>query len=142
MPKLPFPIVGGGLLALSLAACTSVGMVSYPAEYISMKSPGEIWITQGDDPTFVELRGATLHGDTLAGFDKNGAYTELPIGAVKLMKARAVSPTKTAVVFGVAAVATAVTLTQVIGNNGPASICYTPGSSSGGVHPCGELGSP
>lgn len=127
--------VGAALLVVGLAACTSVGMVSYPAEYISMRSPGDIWITRGDDPSFVEIRGPTLHGDTLAGFDRNGAYLEMPITDVKLMKARAVSPTKTAILVAGAAVGSAIIISQV---QGSAKNCvyFVPAGSTGSVTLC------
>jgi hypothetical protein len=127
-------------LALGLGACTTVNPVSYPAEYISMRTPSDIWITQADNPKYAELRNPQLHGDTLAGFDKEGHYIELPVESVQLMKAKAFSPTKTAIFASVAAVGSAAALLAVTGTNGPANVCFYPASSTGIPGVCGEFG--
>ena len=133
-------MAAAGVLAVGVVGCTSVGVVGYPAEYISMKAPNDIWVTTSQNPNYSELRSPSLHGDTLAGFDANGTYVEMPISDVKLMKAKYISTTKTAIFAGTAAIGSAALLVAVTGTNGPANVCFVPATSTGIPSPCGEYG--
>jgi hypothetical protein len=119
------------VVIISLAACTTTGVVGYPAEYIDTHGPNHVWVTQPDN-TVVEMSNPQVHGDTLVGF-VNGAYTEMSLGDVKLMKAKFSSPGRTAVLAGSVAIGTALAVTALMGS-GSGSTCYD--RSTGGVMPC------
>ena len=123
----------------TLAACTSVGVVGYPGEYIATKSPSHVWVTQAGQTGLKDLYNPQLHGDTLVGFDKGGAYFEMPIGDVQLMKAPVAAPAKTALFAATVAVGTALIITHV---QGGVDYCanFAPGAANNGlVQPCGTI---
>ena len=119
------------VVALGFAACTSVGVVGYPAEYLSINSPSHVWITQADN-SVVDLHNPQVHGDTLVGFS-NGGYVEMPIESVKLMRAQFSSPARTAILAGTSAIVAAVAVSSLMGG-GSGSTCYN--RDTGGVMPC------
>jgi hypothetical protein len=131
------PVLVATALVLSLAGCTSVGVVGYPVEYIDMHAPGHIWVTQ-TDKTVTELFGPQVRGDTLVGFEKGtGQYVEIPVSNVQLMRAPLLSPMKTALFAGTIAIGGALLLTQVTGTNGAANVCFPPGGANMGLPvPC------
>jgi len=132
---------GLGLLAI-VAACTSTATVGYPAEYVSMRSPGHVWVTT-TDKNVVELYNPQIKGDsgdTLVGFaGKTGAYLEIPVSSVQMMKAKEANTGKTMLVVGAAAIGSALLLTTVMGNGGTggANVCFPPGGLNQGLPvPC------
>jgi hypothetical protein len=120
-----------GVALLCLAACTTTGVVGYPAEYIDSHGPGHVWVTEPDN-TVVELSNPQVHGDTLAGF-ANGSYVEMPLSDVKLMKAKFPATGRTAVLAGASAI-TVAALVAVLMGGGSGSTCYD--RATGGVMPC------
>jgi len=132
-------LLGVCVLAVGLAACKTTETIGYPAEYVSVHSPQFVWVTRPDDST-LQLFNPELHGDTLVGFDK-GAYTEVPLADVRIMRAHVLSPMKTALFASGIAIGAAVTVVELTGGGGPANVCITPGTdyvtvcgSTGGLH--------
>lgn len=123
--------IGPCVATLSLAACTTVGVVGYPAEYLAINSPNHVWVTEPDN-SVVDLHNPQVHGDTLAGFS-NGGYVEMPITSVRLMKAEFSSPTRTAILAGTSAIVAAIAVSSLMGG-GSGSTCYN--RDTGGVMPC------
>lgn len=128
--------VGAAALLITLAACTSVGLVGYPAEYIATRAPAHVWVTQAGSNAMIDMYNPQLHGDTLAGFDKEGGFVEIPIESVQLMRAPMASPGKTALLAATAAIGTALVITHI---QGGVDYCanFAPGSANNGlVQPC------
>ena len=130
--------IGGALFVVSVAACTSVGTVGYPAEYIATKAPGHVWITN-TDKTVMELYNPQIKGDsgdTLVGFSKTGEYTEMPVANVQLMRTKMASPMRTALLAGSVALGTALIISKVQGT-APTNLCFPPGGGNMGLPvPC------
>jgi len=125
------------MAAGGLAACTTVSAVGYPAEYVATRSPAHVWVTQAGKQGMMDLYNPQLHGDTLAGFDKNGGFYEMPVGDVQLMRAPMAAPGKTALLAASIAIGSALIITQVQGSS---AYCanYGAGSNNNGVpQPCG-----
>lgn len=123
------------VLLSGAAACKSVGVVGYPAEYVATHGPSHVWVTEPNHQT-VDLYNPQVHGDTLVGFDK-GAYTEIPLGDVQIMKANFPAPLRTALLAGGAAIGTAAVVAVLMGSGTTpyqASTCITPGTDF--VTPC------
>src|ERR1041384_7012362 len=55
-----------GLLALSVAGCTHMSVVERPADFLTAKRPGRVWMT-GADNSEVMVTHPALRGDTLSG---------------------------------------------------------------------------
>ena len=128
--------VGAGALLLSLAACTSVGLVGYPAEFIATRAPAHVWVTQAGKDGQIDMYNPQLHGDTLAGFDKTGGFVEIPIESVQLMRAPMAAPGKTALLAATAAIGTALVITHIQGGVDNC-IAFAPGSANNGLpQPC------
>lgn len=127
-----FQLFAACAAAFSLSACKTVGVVGYPAEFIMTHGPSHVWVTEPNN-SIVELWNPTVHGDTVAGFSK-GAYTEVPLSDVKLMRANFAAPMRTALLAGGVAVGTAAIIATLMGN-APGSTCITPGTDF--VTPCG-----
>jgi len=139
--RLHLMVVGAGLA--SVAACTSVGVVGYPGEYVATRTPAHVWVTRAGASNMLDLYNPQLHGDTLAGFDKSGGYLEMPIGDVQLMRAPMAAPGRTALLAATAAVGTALVITHIQGNS-QNCLSYPPGGLNQGLPvPCGtEYGKP
>ena len=132
--------VGAAALLISLAACTSVGLVGYPAEFIATRAPAHVWVTQAGSSAMIDMYNPQLHGDTLAGFDKTGGYVEMPIESVQLMRAPMAAPGKTALLAATAAIGTALVITHIQGGVDNC-IGFQPGSGNNGLPvPCGTTG--
>jgi hypothetical protein len=134
------PQFGVGLLLVALGACKTTNTVGYPAEYVSMKGPGHVWVTESDK-SVIELYNPQIkgeNGDTLVGFlGKSGTYFEMPLSDVKLMRAPEISMGRTMLFAGTIAIGSALLLTQVTGTNGPANVCFLPGAGNNGLPlPC------
>jgi len=124
------------LLGAGLAACTTVGAVGYPAEFVATRAPAHVWVSQASKTGMIDMYNPQLHGDTLAGFDKEGGFVEIPIGDVQLMRAPMSSPGKTALLAATAAIGTALIITHI---QGGVDYCanFAPGSANNGlVQPC------
>jgi hypothetical protein len=128
---------GIALFVVALAACTTTTTIGYPAEYVSMKGPGHVSVTESDK-SVVEIFNPQIRGDTLVGFlGKTGSYVELPLSDVTLMRAHEVSLGRTMILAGVTTIGAAVLLTQVTGTNGGANVCFPPGGLNQGLPvPC------
>ena len=130
--------IAAAFVVVGLAACTAVGNVGYPAEYISTKQPGHVWITQSDK-TVTELYNPQIKGDsgdTLVGFSRTGEYLEMPVANVQLMKTAMASPMRTALLAGTVAVGTALIVSRIQGT-APTNLCFPPGGANMGVPvPC------
>ena len=111
-----------GLCLLGLPACYSTAGVGYPAEFIDMHRPSRIWVTETND-SVLAFDSPQMHADTLAGYVEGG-YRELPLADVKFVKARVLSPTKTAVLAGAVALAAAGAVVSLTGTKGQANICF------------------
>ena len=124
----------------TLAACTSVGVVGYPGEYIATKSPSHVWVTQAGQTGLKDLYNPQLHGDTLAGFEKTGSYIEMKIEDVQLMRAPMAAPAKTALLAASLAVGTALVITHVQGSS-TNCVRFNPGAGNDGLPvACGDYG--
>jgi hypothetical protein len=121
-----------GAVVLFVSACTTTGVVGYPAEYIDTHGPSHVWVT-GSDNAVVELSNPHVQGDTLAGF-ANGNYVEMRLEDVKLMKANFPSPGRTALLAGVTAIGAALAVAALMGNNSSTTTCYD--RTTGGTMPC------
>lgn len=126
-----------GTVLLGIVSCKTVGVVGYPAEFVATRGPSHVWITQNNNDQ-VELWNPTVHGDTLAGFDR-GAYTEVPLGDIKLMRAPFPAPARTALLAGGLAIASAVTVAALMGS-GQGGTCITPVTDY--VTPCQNPNNP
>jgi hypothetical protein len=125
------------LLALGFTACKSVNVIGYPVEFIDIHAPEHVWVTQ-PDKSVTELYAPQLKGDTLVGFVKGtGAYVEIPVANIQIMKAPQVSAMKTALFAGTVAIGGALLLAQVTGS-APYCANFAPGAANNGlVQPCG-----
>jgi hypothetical protein len=125
--------IAAALLPLvSLAtACKTVVPVPSPAQYISTKSPGLVWVTKTDN-TVLRLGSPHLVGDTLTGFVPAGDYVEIPLSSVQSMRASAASPHRTALLVGGIALTGAVIAAVAIHASSTApdltANCNTPGA--------------
>jgi hypothetical protein len=133
--RLPYR-TGATLLVVMLAACKSVGVVGYPAEYIDTHGPTHVWVT-GTDNSVQDLYNPQIHGDTLVGFQKgNGGYVEMALSDVKLMKAEFAAPMRTALLAATVAVGTALVISRIQGTS-PTNLCFPPGGGNMGLPlPC------
>ncbi len=100
-----------------------------PAQYVSTKAPGLVWVTKTDN-TVLALGSPHVVGDTLTGFVKGGEYLEMPLSNVQSMRASVAAPHRTALLVGsvavVAAVATAFAIHNTSGGNTLFSGCTNP----------------
>ena len=115
-------------VVLGLAACTSVGVVGHPTEYVSTRAPSRVWVTQSDK-TVVELFKPLIKGDnsdTLAGFTKSGDYVAMPMANVQIMKAPMASPARTVLLAGSVAIVGTALIVGDIQSSAPVPLCYTP----------------
>ena len=125
------------LLVAGVAACTTVGLVGYPGEYVATRAPSHVWVTQTGKTAMFDIYNPQMHGDTLAGFDKEGGFMEMNIQDVQLMRAPMASPGRTALLAATLAVGTALVITHIQGNV-PNCIGFQPGAANNGVPiPCG-----
>lgn len=132
--------LGVGLLVVGLAACTTVGVVGYPAEYIATKAPGHVWVTRAGSNEQLDLYNPQLHGDTLAAFDRTGGFLEMPVADVQLMRAPMASPGKTALLAATAAIGTALVISHIQGGTDNC-VKFNPGAGNNGLPvPCGNYG--
>ena len=132
-------LIGASVVVLGLA-CTSVGMVGYPGEFIATKAPGHVWVTQTGNSQTMDLYNPTLHGDTLAAFDRTGGFVEIPIASVQLMKAPMSSPGRTALLAATTAIGTALIISHIQGKVDNCVRCNPGGGNNGLPVPCGEYG--
>ncbi|HUK21368.1 MAG TPA: hypothetical protein VLV45_07410 [Gemmatimonadales bacterium] len=128
--RLQSTLLVAALLTIA-GACKTVRTEGYPAEYVSIHGPTHVWVTQSNN-SVVELWNPTIHGDTMAGFNK-GAFTEISLADVKLMRASEIDPTRTALLAGGTAIGTAAIVATLMGS-GSGSTCITPGTDF--VTPC------
>ncbi len=101
--------VAGTLLPLAFlaTACRTVVPVPSPAQYVSTKSPGLVWVTKTDN-SVVALGSPHVMGDTLTGFVPGGDYVEMPLSTVQSMRASVAAKGHTMLLVGGIAVAAAV----------------------------------
>src|SRR5947207_671207 len=92
-----------------VTACRTVVAVPSPAQYISTKSPGLVWVTKTDN-TVLRLGSPHLVGDTLTGFVPAGDYVEIPLSSVQLIRARQAAPRRTLLLVGGVTVASVLAL--------------------------------
>jgi len=132
--------VSAAVLLVSLAACTSVGVVGYPGEFIATHAPSHVWVTSAKNTALFDIYNPQLHGDTLAGFDKAGGFMEMKIEDVQLMRAPMASPGRTALLAGTLAIGTALIITHIQGGVDNC-VRFNPGGGNNGLPvPCGEYG--
>lgn len=120
--------IGAACATLGLAACTSVGVVDHPTEYVSTRAPSHVWVTQSNKAV-VELFKPLIRGDnsdTLAGFTKSGDYVAMPIASVQLMRTPMPSHTRTALLAGSLAIVGTALIVSDIQSAAPVALCYTP----------------
>ncbi|HUK21855.1 MAG TPA: hypothetical protein VLV45_09925 [Gemmatimonadales bacterium] len=122
-------VMAAGLFAVG--ACKTVEPIGYPAEFVATRGPSHVWVTNTNGNE-TELWNPTVHGDTLAGFNR-GAFTEIPLGDIKLMRAPIAAPARTALLAGGLAIGSAATVALLMGS-GTGSTCITPGTDF--VSPC------
>lgn len=113
-----------GLLAASLQACYTTAGVGYPEEFIDSHRPSRIWVTENDD-SVLAMDSPKMRGDTLSGY-VTGVYRELPFSDVKFVRARILSPGRTAVMAGAAALGAAGLIVSLTGGKpgAGANICF------------------
>ncbi|HUL49598.1 MAG TPA: hypothetical protein VLT79_06235 [Gemmatimonadales bacterium] len=131
------PVSLAGLALLGFAGCRTTRVVGYPAEYVATRGPSHVWVTEANNNT-VELWNPTVHGDTLAGFDR-GSFDEIPLDSIKLMKASEVNAGRTALLAGGTAIGAAAIVATLMGS-GNGSTCITPGTDF--VTPCQDPNNP
>src|SRR5256885_6291359 len=68
-------------------ACTSVGTVRRPAQFIASKAPQIVWVTTADNNQ-VALLSPRVRADTLGGLADGVHYVEMPLSIVESMRAR------------------------------------------------------
>jgi len=109
-------------LALLATACRTVIPVPSPAQYVSTKAPGLVWVTKTDN-TVLALGAPHVVGDTLTGFVKGGEYVEMPLSNVQSMRANVAAPHRTALLVGgitlLGAGAVALTVKALQGSSSP-----------------------
>jgi hypothetical protein len=118
---------------VGIGACKTVNTIGYPAEFVATRGPSHVWVTTNSKGTETELWNPTVHGDTLAGFNR-GAFTEIPLGDIKLMKAPVAAPGRTALLAGGLAIGSAATVAMLMGSGPGSGTCITPGTDF--VSPC------
>jgi hypothetical protein len=106
----------------SLAACYTTAGVGYPAEFIDAHRPARIWVTETNDSSLA-FDTPQVHNDTLAGY-VDGTYREMPMSDVKFVRGRVLSPGRTAVLAGVAALSAAGLVVSLTNTKGQANICF------------------
>lgn len=111
------------LLILTVAACTTMGPVAAPADYIATERPSRIWITRADDQVIV-VEAPRLLGDTLVGFVQ-GSYREMLLSEAKQVAVTRPAGARTAVVVG-GVVAVGAVLIALLASTGPHSPLPTP----------------
>ncbi len=123
--------VAAALLPLAplVTACRTVVPVPSPAQYVSTKAPGLVWVTKTDN-TVLALGSPHVVGDTLTGFVKGGEYLEMPLSNVQSMRASVAAPHRTALLVGtvtlVGAVATFYAIHNTSGSNNLFQNCTNP----------------
>jgi hypothetical protein len=127
-----FTVVGTLLLLAALATgCRTVVAVPQPAQYVSTKSPGLVWVTKTDN-SVVALGSPHVVGDTLTGFVKGGDYVEMPLSTVQSMRASVAAKGHTYLLVGGIALAGAVATAVVVhgASSGPDNSAYCQQSGS------------
>ncbi len=124
--------VAGTLLPLAFlaTACRTVVPVPSPAQYVSTKSPGLVWVTKTDN-SVVALGSPHVVGDTLTGFVPGGDYVEMPLSTVQSMRASVAAKGHTMLLVGgilaAGAVATAVAVKNSSSSSTANAHCSIPG---------------
>ncbi len=80
-------------------ACTSVGTVRRPAQFIASKAPQIVWVTTADNSQ-VALLSPRVRADTLGGLAEGVHYVEIPLSNVQSMRARQAAPRRTLLLMG------------------------------------------
>lgn len=109
--KTPRRVVAG-LLLISVTACTSMQPVAQPREFMQMRRPPVVWVSQGTEIGMMAVESPKLEGDSLVGFVE-GEYTEIAMNSVKSMQAKQYSR-KTTALFAVGVSAVLATLLFVV----------------------------
>jgi hypothetical protein len=91
---------------MSFAACSHVAAVHQPFQYLSTRTPIEVWVIRRHNDSVYRILQPRLQGDTLIGFslprpgDPITRYQEIPLNDVRQMRARQSSPVRTAALLG------------------------------------------
>jgi len=111
-------------LLLAGVGCTAVRAVK-PAEYIPQHNPDVVWVTYTDN-SFVPVAGPKIVGDSLIGTWKGlNEPVAISLGEIQTVQAKMPAPKKTALLFGIAGVATAAVIYTIstAGNSGNPAGC-------------------
>jgi hypothetical protein len=110
------------VLVMVMAGCYSTAGVGYPAEFIDAHRPARIWVTETSDSMLI-LDSPQMEGDTLRGYAQ-GVYREIKMSDVKFVRARVLSPAKTAVLVGAGMLTAAGLVATLTTSKQSANICF------------------
>jgi hypothetical protein len=106
------------LLLATQGACTTLRAVDSPSAYVEARSPSEVLITRTDGQE-VPLESPRVLSDTVFGFSLAGEETAIPVAEIRQLKAKQLSPFRTALFAGALAAVTIGLATMVIGQGDP-----------------------
>jgi len=116
------------VLLAALAACTTVGPITAPREYISTKQPRSVWLTQ-KNRSVVKVDGPRMIGDTVVG-SVQGEYTEIPLSNVTRVSALEHSTGKTVAAVAIGSAAVVGSLVYLFSHSGSGSGLAIPPSDT------------
>jgi hypothetical protein len=89
------------ILMTTMTACTTVGPVANPREFIPIKRPREVWLTRNDGTVLLMYR-PTLQGDSISGVVRGEGERRIARNDIQQITAAVPAPDKTrlAVIVG------------------------------------------
>ena len=82
------------VLITTLTACTTMGPVANPREFIPIKRPREVWLTRGDGTVLLMYR-PKLQGDSIWGVVRGEGERGIARNDIQQINAAVPSPDKT-----------------------------------------------
>ena len=121
--RIHYSLAAAGVL-VAAAACTHVGAVDKPLEYLSTSAPEEVWVIRKHNDSTFRISQPRLQGDTLIGFSLPDAtspitqYQEIPLQDVRQMRSKRSAPIRTAVLVGGLTGLAVFSYAELVGGNG------------------------
>jgi hypothetical protein len=104
------------ILLITQAGCMTMRVVDSPSTYVEARAPGEVLITRSDGRQ-IPLESPKIVSDTVFGFSMiSGDETAIPVVDIRQMKARQLSPFRTALFAGGMAAVTIGLAMMVLGS--------------------------
>src|SRR5437016_2437325 len=108
------------IILTTLTACTAIGPVANPSEFIPIRRPREIWLTQNDG-TVLHMYQPRIMGDSILGVVRGEGERRIARNDIQQVVAAVPSPDKTrlAIILGGVLGLGAIGAALVIASNQP-----------------------